>query len=113
MATFTRRQLIDQAAFKLGALSVGQVLSAEDLTALNDTASMLFDQLSEDNILTIGDDDAINASWCPYLATLIANLAAPDYGQQSSNDVKVINESILRRLVRGTETYEPQTTDYF
>jgi len=113
MATFTRRELIDQTAFKLGALSVGQTLSAEDLAALDGMAGSLFDQLAEDGILMVADDDAIPASWCLYLAILLANLAGPDYGAAMSPDVKVVNEAILRRLVRGTETYEPQTPDYF
>src|SRR5262252_5513125 len=113
METFTRRKLIDQAATKVGALGVGQTLANEDLVAIDEMATSLFDQLAEDEIVTIGDDDAIPASWCPYLATLLANLIGPDYGAPFDPNIKLSAEAILRKLVRGKETYEPQTPDYF
>jgi len=113
VSTFTRRELIDQAATKLGALGAGQTLQVEDLVAIDTQCTALFDQLAEDEILMVGDDDAIPASWCPYLASLLANLSGPDYGLGFSVDIKQANEAILRKLVRGKETYEPQTPDYF
>src|SRR5262245_17058889 len=113
MATFTRRELIDQAATKVGALGAGQTLEVEDLDVLQDFATALFDQLGEDGILSIGDDDAIPASWCPYLASLLANLAGPDYGTAFDVSIKQTNEAILRKLVRQKETYEPLQVDYF
>src|SRR5262245_12865159 len=113
MAEFTRRELIDQAATKVGALAAGQTLEDEDLDAFRVQAIALFDQLAEDEILSIGDDDAIPASWCPYLATLLANLAAPDYGQAFDIAVKQANEAILRKLVRAKDTFERQTPEYF
>jgi len=113
MATFTRREMIDQAAFKLGALATGQTLSAEDLAALDTITTMLLDQLAEDEIVFIADDSEIPASWVPYIAGLLANLAAPDYGGSFSGDTKNRLEYVLRKLVRGKETYEEQTPDYF
>lgn len=113
MAEFTRRELVDQVAFSVGILGVGQTLSAEDLVAIDDTLSSLFDQLAEDGILTIGDEEAIPASYCPHLAVLGANLCAPKYGTAFDASVKVQHEAILRKLVRGYETYETQRVDYF
>src|SRR5215813_5043084 len=113
MSTFTRRQLVDQIGFKLGALSAGQVLAAEDVQAIDGILASLFDQLAEDEILTIGDDNSIPASWCPFLATLGANLAAPDYGGSFDVNAKQGAEAILRKLVRGKETFERQTPEYF
>src|SRR5262245_38540032 len=113
MSTFTRRELIDQAASKVGALGVGKTLSAEDLDVFEQFATALFDQLSEDEIVLIGDDEAIPASWCPFLASLLANLAGPDYGTAFDVSIKQTNEAILRKLVRQKETYEPLQVDYF
>ena len=113
MAEFTRRELVDQAAFSVGILGVGQVLSAEDLLAIDDTLTSLFDQLAEDGILTIGDEDAIPASWCPHLAVLGANLVAPKYGAAFDAAVKSQHEAMLRKLVRGYETFETLRTEYF
>ena len=113
MATFTLRQLIDQAATKVGALAAGQTLQVEDLDAFTTFATALIDQLAEDEILTIADTDSIPAAWTPYLASLLANLAGPDYGVAFSTDAKAANEAILRRLVRSKETFEAQQTNYF
>jgi hypothetical protein len=111
--TFTLAELLNQAAFKVGALAVGQALSAEDQSIFSRYASSLFDQLAEDDILMIADTGNIPASWSPYLASLVANLAGPDYGMPFSADAKQLNESILRRLVRGAITFEQQTPEYF
>jgi hypothetical protein len=113
MADYTRRELVDMAAVKLGALGAGQTLSAEDLDTIDTMVPALFDQLAEDDILAIGDEEAIPASWCPYLATLLANLVGPDFGAPFDPSIKQGSEAILRKLVRGKETYEPQTPDYF
>ena len=112
MATITRRELVDQAATKVGALGVGQTLEAEDLAVIDRMASALFDQLAEDEILQVSDDE-IPASWSPYLASLLANLIGPDYGTAFTQEVKVVNEAILRKLVRAKATFEPLATDYF
>jgi hypothetical protein len=113
MASITRRQLVDMAAVKVGALGAGQVLEAEDLSLIQQYASALFDQLQEDDILHIGDQEQIPASWSPYLATLLGNLIGPDFGTPFDVTVKLGTESILRRMVRATPTYERQTTEYF
>ena len=112
MATITRRELVDQAATKVGALGAGQTLAPEDLDVIDHMASALFDQLAEDEILSVSDDE-IPASWSPFLASLLANLVGPDYGIAFSQEVKVINEAILRKLVRAKGTFEPLVVDYF
>jgi hypothetical protein len=113
MATVTRRELVDQAATKVGALGAGQTLAAEDLDVIDRMASALFDQLAEDEILSISDEEEIPASWSPFLASLLANLIGPDYGIAFTQDVKVVNEAILRKLVRAKATFEPLAVDYF
>src|SRR5262245_33400766 len=113
MAFFTLRQLIDQAATKVGALAAGQTLQVEDLDAFNTFATSLFDQLAEDEIWFISNKDELPASLCPYLASLLANLAGPDYGVPFSTDAKAANEAILRRLVRSKDASEPQTVNYY
>lgn len=113
MASLTRRELVDQAATKVGALGAGQTLEVEDLDVIDRYATQLFDQLGEDDILTIGDEAEIPASWSPYLAALLANLIGPDYGTPFDLAIKQMNEAILRRLVRATETFEPLQVDYF
>jgi hypothetical protein len=113
MATITRRELVDLAATNIGALAAGQVLADDDLDFIDQQCAALIDQLAEDEILYITDEQEIPASWSPYLASLLSNLIAPNYGGPFSNDTKVINEAILRKLVRAKETREPLQVDYF
>ena len=113
MATFTLREVIDEAAERLGELATGQTLYADQLTKYESNAVMLFDQLDEDGILSISDTDNIPASWVPYLATLLGNLAGPGVGVPFSVQVKQQTEAILRKLVRGGQTFENLTPDYF
>lgn len=113
MATCTKRELVEQAAAKVGAKAAGQPLAVEDFDTLDHYADQLFDQLGEDEILTIADEDSIPASLCPWLAILIANLAASEYGGQTDVNIKSSMEAIIRRITRQKETLEPQTVDYF
>jgi hypothetical protein len=113
MATITRRELVDQTASKVGALGAGQSLAAEDLDVIDRMVDALFDQLAEDEIMTVGDDEQIPASWSPYLASLLANLVGPDYGIPFTQEVKQVNEAILHKLVRVKETRETLSVDYY
>jgi hypothetical protein len=111
--TFTTRQIIDQAASKVGILGAGQALAAVDLAKFQELVDCLFDQLEQDEIVSFADPDTIPGALAPYLATLLANMASPDYGAPTDLGVKEANEAVIRRLVRGTVTYELQTPDYF
>jgi hypothetical protein len=113
MATFTLREVIDEAAERLGELATGQTLNADQLTKYQNNATMLLDQLGEDGIVGIADTDSIPASYVPYLATLLANLAGPGVGVAFNLQLKQSVEATLRKLVRGSQTFEILTPDYF
>jgi hypothetical protein len=113
MATITRRELVDLVAEIAGPGAAGQTLADEDVDFIDGRLGALFDQLAEDEILSVDDDDAIPSSWTPYLANLAANLCAPNYGAQWNDAVKVSQEAILRKLVRAKETRETVAVDYF
>jgi hypothetical protein len=113
MATFTLREVIDEAAHRLGELATGQTLSADQLTQYENNAAMLIDQLAQDGIVSIADRDSIEASLVPYVATLLANLAGPGVGVPSSLQVKRETEAVIRKLTRGGQTFEQQTPDYY
>jgi hypothetical protein len=113
MATITRRELVDLVAELAGPGAAGQTLSDIDVDFIDGRIGALFDQLNDDEILTVSDFSAIPASWSPFLANLAANLCASNYGGQWNDAVKISQEAILRKLVRGKETREPVAVDYF
>jgi hypothetical protein len=113
MTDITKRELIDEAAIRVGALGIGQTLNADELAYFERSYRYLAAQLAEDEVLQIGDDDAIPDSWAPYIATLLANLCGPAHGVAFDLNTKVATEAILCKLVRVKETYERQITEYF
>lgn len=111
--TKTRVDLIERAATELGALTSGESLSDEDSATIGDLVDPLVLQLSFDGVADVSDTDAIPSEWFLPLAKLLANVAAPSFGQQESPDVKLMQEMVLRRLTMATATNEPLKVDYF
>lgn len=87
--------------------------AAEDLATIGEYVDPLLAQLSADGIVTIGDSDEIDLEYFLPLARLLANVAGPEYGSQMNEDARLRDERMLRRLVAGQPTYEPQKTEFF
>lgn len=111
--TKTRTQLIERAATELGVLTSGQSLSDEDSDTIDNLVDPLVRSLSLDSVVDIQDTDAIEAEYLIPLARLLANEAAPSFGQQTNPQVKMDNERTLRRLSATRPTYETLRTNYF
>lgn len=110
---FTLRDVIDEAAKRLGELATGQTLSAEQLAVYQTNLEYLLDQLDGDNVCTIADHEDVPPALVPYLATLLANLVGPSVGIPFSLQVKQATEAIIRKITRTLPSYEPQRPDYF
>lgn len=112
--TKTREQLIERAATELGVLTSGEALSDEDSDTFDNLVDPLVRSLSLDNVVTIGDvEESIEAEFFLPLARLLANEAAPAFGQQYSRDVKLENERQLRRLSAARPTGEALKAVYY
>ena len=111
--TKTRVDLIEQAATQLGAKTSNDPLSDEDSDTIENLVDPLVQQLSLDGVVEIGDTDQIPSEYFIALANLLANAAAPSFGQQTSPDVKFANETQLRKLSATKPTGETQRGVYF
>lgn len=111
--TKTRTQLIERAAVELGALTSGDSLSDEDSDTIENLVDPLFRQLEIDSVVTVQDTQAIESEFFLPLARLLANEAAPSFGQQTSPDVKAVNERMLRRLSATRPTGEVMKSLYY
>lgn len=111
--TKTRTDLIERAATELGALTSGETLSDEDSATIGNLVDPLVLQLSFDGVVDVADTEAIPSEWFLPLAKLLANVAAPSFGQQESPDVKMMQERVLRKLTAAPATYEPLKAQYF
>ena len=56
--------------------------------------------------MSIGDSEAIESEFFLSLATLLANVAAPSFGQQTSAEVKMLKERELRKMTATAATGE-------
>jgi hypothetical protein len=111
--TKTRTDLIERAATELGVLPSGQPLADEDAATLGALVDPLMRQLALDDVVDIGDDDAIPAEFFLPLARLLANEASPSFGIGYSLDAKLENERQLRRLTGARPTRERQKATYY
>lgn len=111
--TKTRTDLIERAATELGALPSGETLSDEDRETIDNLVDPLVMQLSLDGVVDVADTEAIPSEWFISLARLLANEAAPSFGQQTSRQVKDDNEAKLRKLTASKPTFQTQKGTYF
>lgn len=111
--TKTRQQLKERAATELGFLPSNATLSDEDSDTLDNLVDPLVMQLDADGVVSIGDTDAIESTYFIPLARLLANEAAPSFGQEYSLDKKSLNEGILRRLTATKPTGETLRSLYY
>lgn len=109
----TRTDLIERAATELGALTSGQSLSDEDRDTIDELVDPLVLQLSVDEIADFPDLEQIPSQLFLPLATLLANTAAPSFGQVFSPEVKAMQERYLRKLTATPATNEPVKALYF
>lgn len=112
--TKTRAQLKQRVGEKLGVVEAGQSLSTEDATFIDGVLDAALEALNADNIVYVGDIDAISVAIFEDLATLIAARFLPvDFGKPPSVQEAQISERYLRRMTAGRPTYQVASTDYF
>lgn len=113
MATYTQDELVDEAIRKLMVVGAGQSPDAEDQELVDGKVPALIDQLSADGYCTISDPDAIPGEWFDSVASLLANLCAPDFGKSFSLDVKKYYEGRLTRINAVGPTRQRLEAEYF
>lgn len=111
--TKTRTDLIERAATELGALPSGGTLDDDERETIDNLVDPLVMQLSLDGVVYVSDTEAIPSEWFISLARLLANEAAPSFGQQTSPQVKLDNEAKLRKLTASKPTFQTQKAQYF
>lgn len=85
----------------------------EELDAIGMYVDPLLEQLAADEIVYIGDSNAIPDKYFLPLARLLANVAGPRFGSAMNEQAKQTDEATLRRLTAGKPTYEVLKATYF
>lgn len=113
MTTKTREELVNKALFNLEAVGSGQEPADEDYDRVDAGVEPLAEQLAADEICAVSDYDEIPAEWFNYLAELLANSCASEFGKQFSADKKEYFEKLLRRITTSRPGFEVLKAEYF
>lgn len=110
--TKTRDQLVDRALEKLGVVGSGQSAEAEDQARVDSVVDATLGDLAARRIIYVANEDAIPVEWFEWLADLLADNVAEDFGRVRDATKRLYAESMLRNLVAGMPTYEPLKVEY-
>lgn len=113
MATKDRDELVQRAAQKLGIVGSGQSLEAEDGALIDDAVDALLSDLAARGVVYVADDEEIDAALFEYLAMLLANAVAEDFGKPMDAGKISFAEGRLRTIASGGPTYEVQKATYY
>jgi len=116
--TQTREALVKRALNKLGVIGAGQVASAEDATAVDDTVDPVMADLATRDIYAWGDPDQIENDAFEHLADCLAVANATDYGKSEFDGVtpeqkRLMAEGRLRQLNLIFLSGQPLAVDYY
>lgn len=112
-ATYTRHQLVTEAAQNLLLIGDGGLLEDEHEDYIDMKVDALFAQLAADSIIEIDDDDEIPAEYFTALGKLLANDCATKFGVQYSSDVKLTFERQLSKTAASRPTSETMRSLYY
>lgn len=118
MGTQTRADLVVKILEKLGVVPEGQAPEIEDAARVDRNLPALQQQLAAEEILYVGDLDAIPTQWFLALAKVCAYELRNEFGVTGEFEVTLKNgydEGVrqLKVMNRGRPTYEPLRTVSF
>jgi hypothetical protein len=109
----TRTQLVARALQKIKVVGAGQDASARDATMVNDIVEPLMADLGVRGVYAAGDYDEIPDEAFEHLALLLGNAAAPDFGKEASEEVRIAGERLLRQQSATALSGEVLKVEYF
>lgn len=110
----TRQDLITRTLGLLNAIAAGQTPEAEDVQTIDDLIDGKLDELSIRDVAYFPDKDEFEDQFIDPLAIILANTAAPDFGQPRNPDSVFTAEATLQAF--KPSTFVPGSTvqvDYF
>lgn len=111
--TKTRSDLIVATLELLNAIGAGQDPSPEDVAKIDALINGKLDELEIREILYVGDRSEFEDAIVDPLASLLAVMAAPSFGQARNYETEMMSERRLRTLKPSTFVPgAPLTTEY-
>jgi hypothetical protein len=109
----TRAQLAARALEKLLVVGSGQSADSEDIEKVDDAIDAVLADLEARNIASVSDLSQIDLAPFEWLAMILADSVATDFGQEQNPQKRAYAESMLRRIGAPSPTYETMVGEYF
>lgn len=109
----TREELVKQALKEIKVVAAGQTPSAEDAQTVDEALVPVLSDLSKRNVYPFGDPDQIEDDAFMHLAVILGNSVAGQFGQQQSEEIRLLSESRLRQLYAEQLSGQPVVVEYF
>lgn len=109
----TRADLVNRALKLLGVASAGQPIEAEDYAVADAAIEPKFAELARRSVIYVPNPDEIDDELLQWLAILIAQDVAPDFGAAMDTTAITIAESRLREMQPQVQTSQPIAALYF
>lgn len=109
----TRDELVRKAISLLQQEGAGQSVDSEDYATFDEAIPPLLAELSEAEIVTVGDVEAIDDAVFLPLARILMNEVGEDFGRPTSEDFRTAQERRIHRVLAAKPAYTTLAADYF
>lgn len=113
MATKTRAELAQRALEKLLVVGAGQSPDSEDTERVDGVIDAVLADLEARQIVTVADVEEIELAVFEWIADILADSVAPDFGQGRDANKRAFAEAMLVRIGSSGPTRETLHVDYF
>jgi len=111
--TKTREELVARALKKLKVVGAGQTASSAVTQSVDQMVGPIMSDLSVRGVFSWGDEDELPDEAFEHLAGILANAAAPDFGKQADEQLRILLESRLRLLNGAVYSGQTLKTTYY
>jgi hypothetical protein len=109
----TRDNLADRALQKLRVVGAGQPVDSEDHETADGVIDAVLADLEARDVYSVADLEDIDIAAFEWLALVLADTLAPDFGQAMDPNRRAYAERMLLWIGSTSPTYQTQTAEYF
>lgn len=111
--TKTRTDLVNRAAKKAMLVASGQSLETDDQETIDEAVDGMLADLAARRVVYVANDDDIDISIFEWLADILAETVAPDFGKPRDLTKIAVAEQALYAINMSRPTYEVLEGEYF
>lgn len=109
----TRDELVKKAISLLQQAGAGEAVDQEDYATFDEAVDPILAELSEAEVVTVGDADAIDEAIFLPLARILMNEVGEDFGRPTDPAFRQECEIRIARAISGGPLYTTLAVDYF